>query len=101
MPRFSELDQEFVCPYRQGCPYLEGLPPQMVWNRYQAVVGTECHYEHIIKELNSQLDQERRLHRELQQENQQLKAQLQALHKSQFKGRRHPPAVPRQPLRSS
>jgi transposase len=88
MPRFSELDEKFVCPYRHGCPYLEGLPTQVVWRRYQAVAGTECHYEHMIEQLNQELDQERRRHRELQQENAQLQAQLQALHRRQFKGRK-------------
>jgi len=94
MPRFSELDEWFVCPYRNGCPYLEGLPPHMVWRRYQDVAGTECHYEHIIQQLNQQLDQEQSRNRELERENQQLSAQLQALHRRQFKGRRHPPTPP-------
>ena len=78
MPRFCELDEEFVCPHRNGCPYLEGLPTGMVWNRYQNVQGTECQYEHIIQELNGELDQEHRRNRELQRENQQLKTQLAA-----------------------
>ena len=90
MPRFSELDHQFVCPHRQGCPYLEGLPAQVLWDRYQNLLGTECHYEHVIQELTGQLDHQRRRNRELERENQQLKAQLQALHQSQFKGRRHP-----------
>ena len=41
MPRFTELDEEFVCPYRHGCPYLEGLPASWVWERHQRVVGLE------------------------------------------------------------
>jgi transposase len=90
MPRFSELDTEFVCPFRHGCPYLEGLPTQMVWRRYQEVAGTEDHYEHIIEQLNQKLDQECHRSRELQRENEQLKAQLQALHRRQFKGRHKP-----------
>ena len=96
MPRFCELDEEFVCPHRHGCPYLEGMPTKVVWDHYQRVQGTECHYEHIIKELNEELDRQHRINRELERENQQLKAQLAALHRSQFKGRRHPlaPAEP-------
>jgi len=97
MPRFSELEEEFVCPYRNGCPYLEGLPPHMVWHRYQQVAGTECHYEHLLQELHQQLDQEQKRHRQLELENQRLRAQLQALHRRQFKGRRHPPAPPASP----
>ena len=94
MPRFSELDEEFVCPYRNGCPYLEGLPPHMVWRRYEQVEGTECHYEHILQRCNQQLGQEQSRNRQLELENQQLRAQLQALHRRQFKGRRHPPTPP-------
>jgi len=90
VPRLSELDHPFNCPHRHGCPYLEGLAAHWVWNRYQDLQGTECHYEHVIQELTGQLDQQRRRNRELERENQQLKAQLLALHQSQFKGRRHP-----------
>ena len=97
MPRFSELDEPFVCPYRHGCPCLEGLPPDMVWQRYQAVQGTECQYEHLLRELHGQLDQEQRRNRELETENQQLKVQLRALHQRQFKGRTHPPKDPPKP----
>jgi hypothetical protein len=93
VPRFSELDEEFVCRYRHGCPYLEGLPPERVWHRYQAVTGTECHYEHLLQQLSQELDQSRRLAREQERQIQQLKAQLQALHRRQFKGR-HRPATP-------
>ena len=90
MPRFSELDQKFVCPYRHSCPYLEGLPTAWVFGRYQEVSGTECHYEYQLKELHQQLDQERQLTHQLEGENQQLRAQLHALHRRQFKGRRRP-----------
>jgi hypothetical protein len=69
----------------------------MVWRRYQDVQGTECHDEHLLQELNGQLDQACRRVRELATENQQLKAQLQALHRRQFKGRRHPPKSPGAP----
>ena len=33
MPRFTDLEEEFVCPYQQGCPYLEGLSTSWVWRR--------------------------------------------------------------------
>jgi transposase len=94
MPRFSELDQEFVCPYRHSCPYLEGLPAAWVFGRYQQVCGTECHYEYQLKELHQELDQERQDNHQLALENQQLRAQLHALHRRQFKGRRRPAGLP-------
>src|SRR5512140_1067183 len=90
MPRFSELDHWFDCPYRHGCPYLEGLPPKWVWEHSQQVNGTACHYEYQLEQLHQQLDQERRQRRELERENQEVRAQLQALHRRQFKGRRKP-----------
>ena len=88
MPRFSELDHAFTCPYRDGCPYLEGLSTAWVWRRYQQVVGTECHYEYQLEELHKQLNQERRQRKQVELEREQLKAQLHALHCRQFKGRR-------------
>jgi transposase len=88
MPRFTDLPDDFLCPYRQGCPYLEGLPTAWVFQRYQEVVGTECQYEYQMKELHGQLDQERRQRQKVELENQQLRAQLQALHRRQFKGRK-------------
>jgi transposase len=90
MPRFTDLSADFRCPYRDGCPYLEGLSTSWVFRRYQEVNGTECHYEYQLAQLHQQLDQERRQGRQLERENQQLRAQLQALHRRQFKGRRHP-----------
>ena len=90
MPRFSELDEQFVCPYRNGCPYLEGLPARWVWDRHQNREGLECQYEFQLRELNQQLDRAQTDHRELELQNQQLQAQLQALHRRQFKGRKAP-----------
>jgi transposase len=92
MPRFTDLAEDFCCPYRHGCPYLEGLPTGWVWDRYQQVNGTECQYEYQLEELYKQLDEERRQRKELELEKQQLQAQLQALHRRQFKGRRTPAA---------
>ena len=92
MPRFSELEEEFVCSYRHSCPYLEGLPAKWVWERHQTTVELECQYEHQLKELHQQLDQSQRDYQELERQNQQLKAQLQALHRRQFKGRKLPAA---------
>lgn len=88
MPRYVDFDEEFFCPYRHGCPHLEGLSTQWVWERYCQAAGLECQYEYVIKQLNEQLlaaDAENRL---LQEQNQQLRAQLAALHRRQFKGRR-------------
>lgn len=94
MPEFKDLPDDFCCPYRDGCPYLEGLPTRWVFDRYQKVVGTECHYEYQLEELSKELRQEHRQRQQVELENQQLRAQLQALHRRQFKGRRVPASVP-------
>jgi hypothetical protein len=88
MPRFTDLPDDFRCPYKAGCPYLEGLSTPWVWQRYQEVAGTEDQYEYQLKELSEELAQERRQRKQVELENQQLQAQLQALHHRQFKGRK-------------
>lgn len=94
MPRFEDLPAAFCCPYRDGCPHLEGLATAWVWRRYQDAVGLECQYEYQLAELHKQLDAERRQRRQLEREKAQLQAQLQALHRRQFKGRTHAPPPP-------
>ena len=88
MPEFKDLPDDFRCPYRDGCPYLEGLSTGWVFHQYQHADPTECHYEYQLEELDKELRQEQRRCQELERENQQLRAQLQALHRRQFKGRR-------------
>jgi hypothetical protein len=90
------MDAEFVCPHRHGCPYLEGLPAQLVLRRFQDTSGTECHYEYVIGQLHEEAAKATAQIHQLQLENQQLRAQLTALHRSQFKGRKHPQTPPPQ-----
>ena len=92
MPEFKDLPDDFCCPYRDGCPYLEGLSTGWVFGCYQEVAGTECQYEYQLKELQEELLEEQRHNQELQLENQRLQAQLHALHRRQFKGRKAPAA---------
>ena len=87
MPQFKDLPEDFRCPYRDGCPYLEGLPTGWVFHSYQEVGGTECQYEYQLEELHKELQQAQRERQQLELENQQLRAQLHALHRRQFKGR--------------
>lgn len=95
MPEFKDLPDDFRCPYRDGCPYLEGLSTSWVWQERQDNAFLTSDYERQLEELNRQLDQQARKRRDLELENQQLRAQLHALHRRQFKGRRaaaQPPA---------
>lgn len=92
MPTFAELDDDFVCPYRNGCPYLEGLSTGWVFSEYQRSGLLACEYESQIEQLYHQLDDAHRQNKQLLAENQQLKAQLHALHRRQFKARKTPAA---------
>jgi transposase len=97
MPEFKDLPDDFRCPYRDGCPYLEGLSTGWVFQRYQEVAGTECHYEYQLEELYKELRDERQHSKEVELQNQRLLAQLHALHRRQFKGRRAAAAPPQCP----
>ena len=90
MPTFADLDYDFVCPYRNGCPYLEGLSTSWVFREYQESGFIVGEYEWQLEQLNQQLDEAHRRIQELEAQNQQLKAQLHALHRQQFKGRKSP-----------
>src|SRR6266700_5579069 len=94
MPEFKDLPDDFCCPYRHGCPYLEGLSTSWVFRRYQQVAGTECHYEYQLEELSKELHKKDQHAKEMELQNQQLRAQLQALHRRQFKGRKAAAAEP-------
>src|SRR5579862_7877075 len=92
MPQFEDLPDDFRCPYRDGCPYLEGLSTKWVWGEYQRCASLEGDYEHLLKGLSDQLDEERQQRQQVELENQQLQAQLRALHRRQFKGAKALPA---------
>src|SRR5919108_3415663 len=92
MPTFADLDDDFVCPYRNGCPYLEGLSTSWVFGEYQQSGLLVGEYEWQLEQLTQQLDEAHRQNKQLEAENQQLKAQLHALHRRQFKARKAPVA---------
>jgi len=94
MPEFKDLPDDFRCPYRDGCPYLEGLSTGWVWEEYQRSGFLVSDYEHQLEQLNGLLDEQRRQLKQLELQNQQLQAQLQAVHRRQFKGRKAPPSPP-------
>ena len=91
MPTFADLDYDFVCPYRDGCPYLEGLSTSWVFQRYKESGFHVGDYEAQLEGLSQQLDDSDRRNKALETELQQVKAQLHALHRRQFKGRRTAP----------
>ncbi len=94
MPTFADLDYDFVCPYRNGCPYLEGLSTRWVFSEYQQSGFLVGEYEWQLEQLNDQLDGAHRRIKELEADNHQLKTQLHAWHRRQFKGRKAPAVAP-------
>jgi len=98
MPRFPDLPDDFSCPYRGGCPYLEGRPAGWVLQRFQQAAVLEERAQAEVEPLRQSLQQERRRCQNLELENQRLQAQLHALHRRQFKGRKAPRAArPQEP----
>ena len=97
MPTFPDLDYDFVCPYRNGCPYLEGLSTSWVFGEYQRSGNLVGEYEWQLEQLFAQLDEAQRQNKRLEEENQRLKAQLHALHRRQFKARKAPTPANDQP----
>ncbi len=94
MARFPQPPDDFICPYRHACPYLEGLSTEWLWHCYQHDDCATGQYEYQLEQLRQEVSERDHRIDELQKQNAQLKAQLQALHHSQFKGRRMPPAKP-------
>ncbi len=86
MPRFPQPPDDFICPYRHACPYLEGLSTQWLWDHYQDSSGMVGQYEYQLEQLGRELEQAHDQNRQLERENAQLRAELQALHRRQFKG---------------
>ncbi len=88
MPRFSELPDDFNCPQRHGCPYLEGLPTAWVWQRYQAASGLESQYEAQLAQRDQEIAQLKKELAATRKERDEYKARAQALHRRQFKANR-------------
>ena len=85
MPRWSELDHDFRCPYRHGCPYLEGLSTQWVWDTYRRCQEQESEQARLHEEVCRRLDHAEDRVRKLEKENARLKVQNRELHRRQFK----------------
>ena len=66
MPRFTDLETEFVCPYRHGCPYLEGHSTQWIWEQTQATAATHGQYEYLLAQQDQEIAQLRAQNRKLE-----------------------------------
>jgi len=85
MARSPYPPPDFACPYRDSCPYLDGLSTTWVLGEYRR--GEEEYQEHlrILDHFYDGLKARDDRIRVLERENAELKAKLQALHRRQFK----------------
>src|SRR4051812_43661545 len=85
MPMFSEMDDDFVCPHRNGCPYLQGLSTTWVWDNYQKFRDSNSDNYQLLEKVLLELDELERENRAMLKEIALLKVQNQELHRKQFK----------------
>jgi hypothetical protein len=90
MSRFKEPPLGFVCPYKDHCPYLEGLSTHWIFSKYQrSHIQEHEHWrtrEQMAEEINSLLttvsEQAEQIDR--------LQAENKRLHQRKFKPRKRP-----------
>ena len=88
MARSPYPPDDFVCPYQDCCPHLDGMSTTWVLAEYRR--GEDSYQEHlqIIDLLDETLERARKRIRELEKEVGELRAKYQALHQKQFKPNR-------------
>lgn len=94
MGRYKEAPSDFVCPYRDNCPHLDGFSTTYALLSIRTEQedhdnGWRLHDEHY-EELDALKAENERLAKEILT----LKAQLTALHRKQFKANRKKPEPP-------
>jgi hypothetical protein len=92
MARVLQPPWDFQCPYRHGCPHLEGLSTNWVWEQYQRGDIEWQEQWAVIEEQDRQLEQAAQRIRQLEQELAETRAQLQRLHRRQFRANK--PSLP-------
>ena len=75
----------YDCPFRHGCPHLQGLSTQWVFDEYQNSAFEHLDHWKARDELQQQLDETLKYIGQLEKQNEALKAKLKALHQRQFK----------------
>jgi transposase len=93
MSRSPYPPRDFVCPYQDHCPHLEGMSTTWALGEYRR--GEVSYHEQlrIIDVFDEELETARKRIRELERELAELRAKYQALHQKQFKpNRKNTPA---------
>ncbi len=85
MPRSSYPPHDFVCPYQDNCPHLDGMSTTWVLGEYRRGEDTYDEQLRIIDAFDEGLETAGKRIRELERELAELRAKYQALHQKQFK----------------
>ena len=88
MARFKEPPLDFVCPYKNRCPYLEERSADQVFREYQRANFRERHHQIIREDMRKELYQLELTIRQKDKEIDQLKAENKMLHQRQFKAQK-------------
>ena len=88
MARSRYPPDDFVCPYQDHCPHLDGMSTTWVLEEYRRGGDSYQEQMQIIDDLDETLETARKRMRELEKEIAELRAKYQALHQKQFKPNR-------------
>lgn len=97
MPRRKEPPAEFLCPYQNHCPYLEGLSTRWIFSEYQRSHIREHEHWRIREEMAEEIAQLQQTVFEQAAQIDQLRAENKRLHQRGFKPRKNrntPEATP-------
>ena len=87
MARFKEAPYDFVCPYRDRCPDLEGLPTTWVFAEYQRSKIREHEHWLVREQMAAEISELAKTLRQLRKEIDRLGAENKQLHQRKFKPR--------------
>lgn len=87
MARFREAPQDFLCPYRDRCPEMEGLSTTWVFGEHQRARIREHEHWRIRDEMAAEISELWKTLREQNLEIDRLRAENKRLHQSRFKAR--------------
>ncbi len=88
MARSAYPPYDFVCPYQDHCPHLEGMSTTWVLEEYRRGEETYDEQLRMIDVFDERLEKDRKRIRDLEREVVELRAKYQALHQKQFKPNR-------------
>ena len=88
MPRACYPPYDYICPYQDNCPHLDGMSTTWVMGEYRRGQKTFNEHLRIIDVIDEQLRTALNRIRKIEKEYAELQAKYQALHQKQFKPNR-------------